>query len=180
MKLKYYLRGLGIGIIVTTIILMIAFSRQKNNISDEEVIRRAEALGMVMQEIEPEDLMENSEEHLTEDSEEMQGMSEEQKEPETSENPESVSDTQMTESGVEDGIRTQADYMLVVKKGMVCRDICEELQANGVIEDAEAFRKYLGEVGYAKNISTGTYQLPYGLTYEELYHVLLSGPVFED
>lgn len=48
MKLKYYLRGLGLGIIFTTIILMISFWSHKNDISDEEVIRRAERLGMVM------------------------------------------------------------------------------------------------------------------------------------
>ena len=50
MKLKYYLRGLGIGIIVTTLILMIAFSQYKNDISDAEIIKRAQALGMVMKE----------------------------------------------------------------------------------------------------------------------------------
>lgn len=53
MKLKYYLRGLGIGIIVTTIILMISFSGRKEEISDEEVIARATQLGMVMPEDEP-------------------------------------------------------------------------------------------------------------------------------
>ena len=41
MKLKYYLRGLGIGIIVTTLILMISFSMHKTEISDEEIIERA-------------------------------------------------------------------------------------------------------------------------------------------
>lgn len=54
MKLKYYLRGLGIGIIVTTIILMVSFSGRKEEMSDEEVIARAKQLGMVMQE-EPSD-----------------------------------------------------------------------------------------------------------------------------
>lgn len=48
MKLKYYLRGLGIGILVSTIILMIAFSGHKSDISDKEIILRAQALGMVM------------------------------------------------------------------------------------------------------------------------------------
>lgn len=50
MKLKYYLRGLGIGIIVTTLILMLAFSQYKNEMSDAEIIKRAETLGMVMKE----------------------------------------------------------------------------------------------------------------------------------
>ena len=49
MKLKYYLRGIGIGIIMTTIILMIAFSIHKQQLlTDDEILKRAGELGMVM------------------------------------------------------------------------------------------------------------------------------------
>ena len=49
MKLKYYLRGVGIGLIVATLILMIASALHSNkDMSDEEIIARAEELGMVM------------------------------------------------------------------------------------------------------------------------------------
>ena len=48
MKLKYYLRGLAVGILVTTIILAISFSQTKKELSDQEVINRAKQLGMVM------------------------------------------------------------------------------------------------------------------------------------
>ena len=38
MKLKYYLRGIGIGMIVTTIILMIAFAVHKEQpLTDDEI-----------------------------------------------------------------------------------------------------------------------------------------------
>ena len=50
MKLKYYLRGLGIGIIVTTVILMISFPGKEEKLTDEEIIARAKQLGMVMPE----------------------------------------------------------------------------------------------------------------------------------
>ena len=50
MKLKYYLRGLGIGIIVTTVILAVSFSKKEIKMSDEEIMARAAQLGMVMQE----------------------------------------------------------------------------------------------------------------------------------
>ncbi len=49
MKLKYYLRGLGIGILVSTIILTISFAEKKKDLSDAEVIARAKELGMVME-----------------------------------------------------------------------------------------------------------------------------------
>ncbi len=45
MKLKYYMRGLGIGIILTTLILTLG----NRTVSDKEVIKRASALGMVFQ-----------------------------------------------------------------------------------------------------------------------------------
>ena len=47
MKLKYYLRGLGIGILVTSIIMGIALSHGKQEMSDEEIMERASELGMV-------------------------------------------------------------------------------------------------------------------------------------
>lgn len=45
MRLKYFLRGLGIGIVVTTIILAISHSANRK-MSDSEVIERAKELGM--------------------------------------------------------------------------------------------------------------------------------------
>ena len=49
MRFKYYLRGCGFGIMFTAIMLTVAFhTRGVKEISNEEVIRRAEALGMVM------------------------------------------------------------------------------------------------------------------------------------
>lgn len=46
MNLKYYLRGLGIGILVTALIMSIA-AGGKETLSNEEIKERAKALGMV-------------------------------------------------------------------------------------------------------------------------------------
>ena len=45
MRLKYFLRGVGIGILVTTIILTVTHSSERR-MSDSEVIDRAIELGM--------------------------------------------------------------------------------------------------------------------------------------
>lgn len=50
MKLKYFLRGLGSGVVITALILSIAHGGDKETMSDQEIIRRAEQLGMVQQE----------------------------------------------------------------------------------------------------------------------------------
>ena len=47
MKLKYYLRGLGIGILVTAVIMGVTQGSRKETLSDREIRERAAALGMV-------------------------------------------------------------------------------------------------------------------------------------
>lgn len=49
MKLKYYLRGLGIGIIAATLVMASAGNMKKTVMSDDEVKERASELGMVDQ-----------------------------------------------------------------------------------------------------------------------------------
>ncbi len=197
MKLKYYLRGLGIGIILTTIILMIAFSRHTDNLSNEEIIKRAQELGMIMPEDESKKTQSSEEssdetEEASSDtqSEPVSDNKEEQpKEPDSEKvDSQDQSESDLPVSGSFEDPRTGTDeppsangeegnYTLVVSSGMVCRTICEELQENGVIEDAEGFRIYLGEVGYARSISVGTYELPYGGSFEDLYQILKAGPI---
>lgn len=53
MKLKYYMRGLGVGILITTIILSIGSKKEK--LSDIEIKEKARELGMVMKEVEIDD-----------------------------------------------------------------------------------------------------------------------------
>ncbi|MDE6435309.1 MAG: endolytic transglycosylase MltG [Lachnospiraceae bacterium] len=51
MKFKYFLRGLGFGIVFSAIICLTAYQGNSNqHMTDEEVIRRAEELGMVQPE----------------------------------------------------------------------------------------------------------------------------------
>lgn len=47
MKLKYYLRGLGIGVVVTAILMSIALSGKKEPLTDEQIRERALKLGMI-------------------------------------------------------------------------------------------------------------------------------------
>ena len=47
MNLKYYLRGLGVGIVVTALIMGISLGGKKESLSDKEIKARASELGMV-------------------------------------------------------------------------------------------------------------------------------------
>lgn len=77
MEKKYYLRGLGLGIIVTAVIMGIALSggTKKREMTDEEVIARAKELGM------------------TEDTRLLEPSSEEEGETETEEEDAAAADT---------------------------------------------------------------------------------------
>ncbi len=163
MKLKYYLRGLGIGIIITTILLMIAFALHKPTMSDADIIARAKQLGMVMPE--DEEPLQDTE---TTESTEVTAV------PET-ETAQIEEQTTETAANTEEPVIAEP-YTLVVNRGDVCRIVCENLQANGVVDDAEAFRKFLGQKGFASSISVGSYSIPYGLDYEEIYQILKLGP----
>ena len=49
--MKYYLRGLGVGIVVTSLILGIGLGSRKETLSNEEIKERARELGMVEESI---------------------------------------------------------------------------------------------------------------------------------
>ena len=203
MKLKYYLRGLAVGILVTTIILAISFSQTKKELSDQEVINRAKQLGMVMADSgKIEDYREDTQ---TETGQSEQGETEENVTGETqngAEDNEGVTGDNGTgtgdngtvtgdnEGGIGDneggtgdngtgtedaGSDTEGKMVtFVISKGQFGRQISESLKKEGLVDDAEAFMKYLGETGKSEEILPGTYEIPMGSTYEEIVKILLA------
>ena len=165
---------MGIGIIVSTLILMVSFSQQKNDISDEEIIMRAKALGMVMKE---DKLFGNKEENTligtgaqteslleTEMSEETEVLVE----------TEHILETEIAKESETTEVR--AYYQLEIFAGDMPRQICALLEENGVIENGESLRQYLNEVGIAKYIPVGKYEIPFGATNAEIYQIIKNGP----
>lgn len=63
MNLRYYLRGLGLGILVTALILSIAGSK-KHSMTDAQIKERAKELGMIENTVLVEKTQENEEEEL--------------------------------------------------------------------------------------------------------------------
>ncbi len=49
MKLKYFIRGLGTGVVFTTLVVAISLSASSRNYTDEKIIEKARELGMVME-----------------------------------------------------------------------------------------------------------------------------------
>lgn len=50
MKVKYFLRGLGFGILITTLLLFVSMDKNKSTeMTDEQIVERAKELGMLTQ-----------------------------------------------------------------------------------------------------------------------------------
>ena len=196
MKLKYYLRGLGIGIIVTTVILAVSFSKKEIKMSDEEIMARAAQLGMVMQETEtteqgdteqdPDGTDTGAKTEVVTEQTASELLEERTAAEETAQNTEAAAEAQENSANTDEETQAQQEaadaenpsgvYRLVIQKGDVCRIVCEKLAENGVISDAETFRQYLSQIGYASNMRVGNYDIPYGLSNEEIAKILQAGP----
>lgn len=193
MKLKYYLRGLGIGIFVTALILIIA-NHAGNSISDEEIIKRAEDLGMSMTE-EATLFAEKTEEDTTQETtaSEEDTVEEGTTEDVTTE----VTTEEVTTEVVTTEAQTEAiteaitevpttapvaettaasgdstSYTLVISRGMYSEAVSTALQSAGIISSASDFNTYLVNTGYAERLQTGTYSLNSSMTYEQIAAVI--------
>lgn len=202
MKLKYYLRGLGIGILITTVILSLAGIGRKN-MTDEEVVKRAKELGMVestllsdlpdqtkaeeVRPTEPETSLQPETSEQENSAEPEAGPGPETSEPETLEpevspEPEETASTPETpvapdETPVspEDGnTDTPAGetVTLVIGRGESSTTVSKNLKKAGIVEDAAAFDRFLCNNGYDKKIITGTYEIPYGASEEEIAKII--------
>ena len=177
MRLKYYLRGLGIGVLVTTIILTIA-GNKGNKISDEEIKRRAEKLGMVMKEEQtlfPEKNTEGSTEESTEKETEKPTEKPTEKETEKpTEKPTEKETEKPTEKSTE---ATQPQYVtatITVTKGMYSEAVSQAMQSAGLIGNWVDFNNYLSANGYSERLQTGSYTMNSGMSYQEMAMVLVT------
>ncbi len=197
MKLKYYVRGLGIGIVFATLLCVISFKVSgKTDMSDTEVIKRAEALGMIMKtDILKEETSEEetSEKETTTETKDNKEETESESEADTKETvneskAETVAETlpAQTEPVTEAIIQTEAvtepvteqvktvieNISVDVISGMDSGSVSKLLYAAGVVNDAAEFDRYLVNNNYANNIRTGNYVIPKGSSYDEIAKIL--------
>ena len=191
MKLKYYLRGLGIGIIVTTLVLMVAFSGKKEKLSDQEIKQRAEQLGMVMADEgqtetgteentgteaqpETEQDVQNTEEGTEENADEnTENASEPETEPQTEAAAEPAAPEDTTGNVVgEVKQETSGEVAFTVKSGESSDTVAFNLYKAGLVDDATAFNRYMISKGYDSRLRTGDFKIRSGASYDEILKVL--------
>ncbi len=199
MKLKYYLRGLGIGIFVSVLIVGLTSGRQK--MTDEEVIARAKELGMVESMVlsdmnsgqgtvdvsEGEPMATKPEETKPEETEpeetepvetEPEETEPEETEPEETEpvetEPEETEpeETKPIEDATEPSVPLGETITITIRSGESSVTVSKNLEAAGLIENASAYDRFLCENGYDRKIRVGTYEIPVGASEEEIAEII--------
>ena len=183
MKRKFYLRGIGVGILFATIILFTAYSISgQGKMSDEEVIARAEELGMIKSGTILDNLPRPS---STEDTSNSSQSDPSTSTTEAGNSEDSGTDTETSsekpqepDTGTEADTSTEAEdpnvrmVSFTVVKGMNSWNVATILQDQGVIADAADFDAYLEANGYSSRISTGDYTIAVGSDYETIAKLL--------
>lgn len=181
MKLKYYLRGLGIGILVTAAILTIVY-HTKGSMSDSQIKKRAAQLGMVMASTEEDTLFAQttqadttieetgtiSVEETTTVVETTEAVTEAPTEKPT-EKPTEAPTEAPTEKPTEPAA---AKAVLTISPGMYSESVSAELARLGIITNQKEFNSYLVNNGYAERIQTGDFKVKADMSYDEIARII--------
>ena len=194
MKLKYYLRGLGTGILFATVILFISYAYR---MSDKQIKERAKELGMVFPSKEASVEVETTTKEVADESITSEKDSEEVKDDETKESTSDIeteekateetsteeitTEEKTTEETTTEEETTKSDkpvksYVLTVTSRTISRDVARKLEDAGIIDDAEEFNDYLCENDYASNIQNGKFTVKSNMTYKEIAEIITSKP----
>lgn len=142
MRLKYYLRGAGIGVFVSTLILMIAFAVQKPTMSDEDIIKEATKLGMVFEEDKTAD-----------------------KAAKNTDKKNTTTDAKKEDTPVE-------TVSFQIARGDTSAIVSAHLQEMGLVDDGEAFDKFLSEQDFDNMLQPGEFSIPKNSSFLDIAQIL--------
>ncbi len=193
MNLKYYLRGLGIGIIVTAVIMSIAGNDSKEKLSDAEIKARAAELGMVEESGRLSELA-GEETTLAPEKDEVAETPEPTKTPEATKTPEPTKTPEATKTPEPTKTpeatktpeptkapkataepTTKPSFQMIaftVNPGESSYTICKHLKELGLIASAEDFDTYLCDKGLDKRLRAGSFEIPKDAEPEEIAKIL--------
>ena len=199
MRLKYYLRGLGLGIIFAVFIMMVGYRNHGSSMSDSQIIEKAKTLGMVETEdssgMKTDNKTDNKTDEKIDTSEPDTSTADTSTDEDTQTGTDNTdadnttdtadadttapSDAAATDPAASDAAGTDAaqpqqntTFTITVAGGDTCRMIAERLQTAGIIDDAEKFRVYMGQKGVDQFIADGSHEIPYGASYDDIINIL--------
>lgn len=189
MKFKYYLRGIGIGVVVTTYIFMILISIHKNEermdsasknnmesktvaAAEDDTEKKAQSDATPSKQISKED---KDVEKDTRPKENTKPKEDAKPKADTGKDQNTETETQQTETEEDETENESSDKVRFEISGGEFSDvICRKLQEEGLISDAKEFNRFLIEKDYDNSILPGIYDIPKDATYEEIAVLLTS------
>lgn len=197
MKLRYYLRGLGIGMLVTALIMGMTSEAGRPR-TDAEIRAKALTLGMVEADnLNLSDLGDAAASPVSVPGQDGDVSSEDQEEdpagnPDSREmgEPSGSPDGRETESSApmasvapavspapwetpeQESVPEQETVTILIVYGDSSYTVSRRLEEAGLVESASEYDTYLEDNGYSKSIRTGTYQIPVGATWEEIAEII--------
>lgn len=195
MKRKYFLRGLGIGILFASLVLCIGYRKQN---SEKTVVERARELGMEFPERTPDTLLISSgsavgttsgpaltpEQRVTAlptgtpspapTAEATDQVTPTAKATDKTVTPIAQETAQITKAPTAKPTTgtTKNTRTFTVRGGLLSSSVAREMKQAGIIKDADAFDKYLEKSGMARKIRAGQYKIPVGASYEEITRII--------
>lgn len=181
MKAKYFLRGLGAGILLATIVLFAVYSYRY---SDSKIIQRAKELGMVYdskeQDADDEKPASAAVKETTAELETKGASAETTTEPETKETQaETTTGPEITTqpaakatTAAVTGENTGDSIKVTIPSGTKATTLAQELENLKVVESAEDFKNFLIENNYTHRLLSGEFYLNAGMSYEEIISVI--------
>lgn len=169
------MRGLGIGIILATLILTIG---GKKSLSDQDIMRQAAKLGMVMKED-----SDNKLSSIISDKKPTGTISPTQKpavlsptcKPTVSPAPtiKAVKKSkQKTENNQNNTAKVQKKVTFTIKKGMSSGKVAKLLHKKGLIDDPKKFNAFIVKHGKAAVINVGTFEITGKPDYDTLLNMI--------
>lgn len=185
MKIKYFLRGLGVGILVTVLLLFVGVTKaQKQTISDEEIMSRAKQLGMLTKEEANDYRLEQSLDQIKDNlGETASSVPATTTVPvESTEAPADVNDEETVkpsaapskkpkkkENNKQDKKKT---VTLQIKSGMTTQAVSRFLYANQVIRNEEDFTTYMLDHKLTAKLQVGKYDIPVDATHAQIAEMI--------
>ena len=179
MKRKYFVRGLGVGILFGALIMFAAYMTSgKNRMSDEDVIKRAQELGMVKQSeyVLESDVtsQETTTEEITTEATTEKATTEAPTTTEKATTEATTTEKTTTEKATTEASTTETSTQttVTISSGMSSEAIASALANAGLVDDASKFNSFLVANGYDMKLETGNFSLETGMSYEEIAKIL--------
>lgn len=179
MKKKYFLRGLGVGILLTALVLCIGYRKQN---SADTIIKKARELGMVFPKKTSDSLLSasGSAAEVT-TSPTVSPTPEQTTAPTDSPTPvptqtatvkPTPAATQGTKTDSKKNNTSGNTRTFTVRGGLLSSSVAREMKQAGIIKDADAFDDYVERRGMARKIRAGKYKIPVGASYAQILKII--------